>query len=509
MRSRKLLCGLMIAALLAPHEAAALAASPQAAQNDRAERERQRNAERAAKQAAEQSKDYAETMRDVSDELEELGADLLEERYEDPFLQDYINEMGQSLVPKETPAGTLFSFRVLNNPEPNAFALPDGRIYINTGLLLFVANEAQLAVVLGHEIAHVLERHYVESVRAQKKDALVSTVLGAAAGAVIGGIFGGKKGAVGGAAVGAVSGVVVAKVRMNNYNKKQEDEADLLGVTLALDRHFDPREGVALFKKINDTYGDQSRFANALYGKHSRNQDRMAYIDQLITGNLGARYNELRTAGNLTTGTGQMQLYASRMIREVAITLMDTYDQYAVAREHLERIADYRASDPRTLWALGRAYKRVGRTEQDRAKALDFFQRAVQLDERNLFPYLHFDLGLMHARLGATAAAIESLKKYVVSYVDRYHLHPANLESTYDYLLTFGDRNWTAPAVDPTFLRALYPADVTPPQAASGTRKADEDPSSLIKSSLKPGAKPETKKPETKKPETRKPGGME
>ena len=160
-----------------PHEVAALTASGQApAQDDRAERERKRTADRAAKQAAEQSKEYQETMKEVGDELDELGASLLDERYADPFLQDYVNELGQSLVPKETPAGTLFSFRVLDNPEPNAFALPDGRIYINSGLLLFVQNEAQLAVVLGHEIAHVTERHYVESVRAQKREQLVTTV---------------------------------------------------------------------------------------------------------------------------------------------------------------------------------------------------------------------------------------------------------------------------------------------------------------------------------------------
>lgn len=501
MRPRKILCGLIVVAMLVPTDVAALSSSGGIqAQDDRAERERKRNAERAAKQAAEQSKEYAETMKDVADELEELGASLLQDRYDDPFLQDYINEMGQSLVPKETPSGTLFSFRVLDNPEPNAFALPDGRVYVNSGLLMFVQNEAQLAVILGHEIAHVIERHYVESVRAQKREQLVTSVLGAAAGAVLGGLFGGKKGAVDGAAIGAVSGLVVAKLRMNNYNKRQEDEADALGATLALDRSYDAREGIALFTKLTNTYGDQGRFANALYGKHSRNKDRIAYIDQLLSGNLGARYNELRSAGNLTTGTGQMHLFASRMIREVAIKLMDSYDQYAIAKEHLERIADFRASDPRTQWALGRAYKRVGRTDQDRAKALDFFQRAVQLDQRNLYPYLHFDLGLMHARLGATAAAVESLKKYVVGYVDRYHVHPDDLSTTYDYLLTFGDGNWTAPAVDPTIVRALYPTGVAPVPAT----KTDDE-AGLAKGIMKPPTSKPTTKPEIKKPEIRKP----
>jgi hypothetical protein len=159
---------------------------------------------------------------------------------------------------------------------------------------------------------------------------------------------------------------------------------------------------------------------------------------------------------------------------------MDTFDQYRVAKDHLEQISDYRASDPLTLWALGRVYKRIGRTDQDRSRALDFLQRAVQLDERNLYPFLHFDLGLMQARLGSTPAAVESLKKYVVNYVTRYHRYPDDLESTYDYLLTFGDRNWTAPAIDPAVVRATSgasPSNVgSPASVPAAAKQAQPDP---------------------------------
>jgi len=504
MEVKKVLCGLVVLSLVAPQQAFAAHSVVMAAgqaQDDRAEREKQRNAERAAKQAADQAKDYAETMKEVQVELDELAAELLRLRYADQFLQDYVNELGQSLVPKETPPGVLFSFRVLDEAEPNAFALPDGRVYINSGLLLFVDNEAQLAVILGHEIAHVTEKHYVESVKSQKREALIGSVLGAVGGAVIGSIFGGKKGAADGAVTGLGAGLVVAKIRMNNYSRKQEDEADSVGAMLALDRRYDAKQAVAFFKQLSETYGDQSRFANALYGRHSRNRDRMAYIDQLLTGNLASKYNELRTAGSLTNGTGQMQMYASRMIRDVSIMLMDHYDQYGVAKERLERIADYRASDPRTLWALGRVYKLVGRTDQDKARALDYLQRAAQLDERNLFPYIHRDLGLMQARLGSTPAALESLKKYISISIQKNYAYPADLEEMYDYLLTFGDRNWTAPAVDPMLIRAVN-------QPARGAPAAAPQPAEATAAMpLQPGAKPGTTKPPTRKPDVKKPGG--
>src|SRR3989304_8235505 len=99
----KVLSLLIVGLMTCPAQAAALSSPAQATpQNDRAERERQRNADRAAKRAAEQTKEYQETMKEVAGELEELGATLLQERYRDPFLQDFVNELGQSLVPKKT-----------------------------------------------------------------------------------------------------------------------------------------------------------------------------------------------------------------------------------------------------------------------------------------------------------------------------------------------------------------------------------------------------------------------
>ncbi len=502
MELKRLVSGFVALSLLIgpPLAASAATASPGQQQDDRAERERKRNAERAVRDAADRTKDYENTMKDVQDELDEFAANYLVPRhYDDRFLQDYINELGQSLIPKETAPGVRFSFRVLNDAEPNAFALPDGRVYVNSGLLVFVDNEAQLAGILGHEIAHVTEQHYVESVRSQKREALIGTVVGAAAGALTGGLFGrGTKAAVDGALIGAASGLIVAKVRMNNYSRKQEDEADSVGVMLALDRRYDAKEVATLFQRMSDTYGDRSRFANALFGKHSRNKDRVSYINQLLTGNLATKYNELRTGGQLTNGTGQMYLYASRMIRDTAIVLMDQYDQFGLAKERLDRIADYRASDPRTLWALGRVYGLVGRTDAEKAKALDHLQRAAQLDERNMYPYVHRDLGLMQARLGSTPAAIESIKNYLSRHTQRHFVHPPDIEEMYDYLLAFGDRNWTAPAVDPMLIRALAPA-VAPPQAEPKPAEAVPP--------MPAGAKPNISKPTIRKPAIKKPGG--
>src|ERR687891_1052187 len=81
--------------------------------------------------------------------------------YDDPLLEDYLGRLVDRLTADEVraAAGPGFKVGVLRDPTLNAFAMPNGRIYIHTGLLSRVENEAQLAAVLGHEATHVTHRH--------------------------------------------------------------------------------------------------------------------------------------------------------------------------------------------------------------------------------------------------------------------------------------------------------------------------------------------------------------
>src|SRR5207302_985074 len=113
--------------------------------------------------------------------------------YDNPLAQDYVNRVGQSLVPSSSTR--LYTFRIILNPIPESRALSTGTVYVSTGLLSVIDNEAQLAYVLGHEIGHVEREHWKEDVlvikgakpynekQAQKR-ALWGLVIGAGAGAV-------------------------------------------------------------------------------------------------------------------------------------------------------------------------------------------------------------------------------------------------------------------------------------------------------------------------------------
>lgn len=170
--------------------------------------------------------------------------------YDNQPLSQYVDGLGQEVLRTSahsaptTPAEirrTPFTFRVLDSPVVNAFALPGGYIYITRGLLAFVENEAQLSVVLGHEIGHVLGRHSSE--RAQRAQLGQFGVIGAA---VLGGVIGGGRVAEGIAQYGGQG----AQLLLLSYGRDAEREADQAGVAYAEFAGYDAAQGARFFRAL-------------------------------------------------------------------------------------------------------------------------------------------------------------------------------------------------------------------------------------------------------------------
>jgi predicted Zn-dependent protease len=171
--------------------------------------------------------------------------------YDDPALAAYVNGIAQTTLQTSaysaptTPAeirSTPFTFRVLDSPVVNAFALPGGYVYVTRGLLAYLNNEAQLSVVLGHEIGHVLARH--GSQQAQRAQLGQFGVLGAA---VLGGVLS-RNGRV---AEGiAQYGSQGAQLLLLRYGRDAEREADQAGVAYAGFAGYDATQASGFFRSL-------------------------------------------------------------------------------------------------------------------------------------------------------------------------------------------------------------------------------------------------------------------
>lgn len=176
--------------------------------------------------------------------------------YEDDELAEYVNNLGQTLLEvshfnrEDTPEqyrNTPFTFRVLNSPVVNAFALPGGYVYVTRGLLAHLNNEAQLMVVLGHEIGHVAARH--ASQRAAEQQLGQVAIIG---GAVVGQSFG-----LDGGQIMELSGTT-AQLLFLRYSRDDERESDRLGVEYTAMKGYEAAEGGQFFtslKRISDKAG--------------------------------------------------------------------------------------------------------------------------------------------------------------------------------------------------------------------------------------------------------------
>jgi len=188
--------------------------------------------------------------------------------YDDVELQAYVERVGQGLAATSERPDLPWSFKVVDDPVVNAFALPGGFIYVTRGILTYMNSEAQLASVVGHEIGHVTARHSVEQMsRAQ----IGGAVLG------IGSILSPAVQRFGGLAQSGLG------VLFLSYSRGDESQADQLGVRYALRDGYDPREAI----KVHEMLGRQTAAAGgsgvpAWLATHPSSADRIDRIRRQV-----------------------------------------------------------------------------------------------------------------------------------------------------------------------------------------------------------------------------------
>ena len=212
--------------------------------------------------------------------------------YLDPALQDYVRSVGDKLA-AVSDRRLPYEFVVLDNPVPNAWALPGGKIAVNSGLLLYLQDEAELASVIGHEIVHAAARH---SASQMSKGSLIGL------GAQIAGIVGQQSGY---GNLGGTAAQLGAAAWMARYSREAELESDHYGMEYMVRAGYDPLAAVSVqqtFVKLSE--GRQADLLSGLFASHPPSQGRVD-ANRATAGRLGN--GGLRNAEAYRRATAQLR----------------------------------------------------------------------------------------------------------------------------------------------------------------------------------------------------------
>jgi predicted Zn-dependent protease len=216
---------------------------------------------------------------------------------DDPIVAEYINRLGQNLG-RNSDVTFQLSFELIESDEINAFTLPGGYVFINTGMLRLSANEAELAAAISHEIGHAAARHATR--QASRNQLLGMSTLPLA-------IFGGIGGL---AARQAIN--LAAPMAFMKFSREFETEADLLGIQYLWKAGYDPTAAVDLFEALESTEKRRPGSVGKLFRTHPLTQDRIEKTQKNIDKLLPSRseyvlntseYEDIRARVEATTKT--------------------------------------------------------------------------------------------------------------------------------------------------------------------------------------------------------------
>ncbi len=303
----------------------------------------------------------------------------------------YLNQVAFKLIPESAQKQIDFQVRVLKHPIPNAFALPHGALYIHTGMLARMENEAQLAAVISHEVVHTLNRHALLTFRNLRQAAgFASTlaVIGAPAGLPGLGVV--LLGSVG--ALAAVSG----------YSQSLEAEADAQGLRLMVSAGYDPKEAFKLFQNVK-RYVEQEEIKEPFFfSTHPRLEERLESYQRLLTteysGKSGYHGEEefIATIGPSLLENAFLELASGRFAR---------------AKETLEKCLSIDAANPKTHFLLGEVFRQRG-SDQEQQAAEQEYRKTIELAPD--FAAAYRGLGLLDYKQGRADLAREHFEIYLM-----------------------------------------------------------------------------------------------
>ena len=340
---------------------------------------------------------------------------------EDPEATEYIQALGSSIVAQATgDSAQRFSFFFVRDNTINAFALPGGFIGINYGLVLATRNEAQLAGVLAHEIAHVTQRHIARRVRSQGRQS-IATVAAILASILVGAATGSSDAAMGGIAMAQGA----AMQQSINFTRANENEADRVGMGFLASAGFDPYGMPDFFETMGrrSAISTSSTSRNALpeilqshpitTNRIAESRARAAQFKDLKQSAESVSYlltrERLRVLG--TPAEDNVRRYYSERREQQDQTVGERYGEALAgyeagnsraALDALTELARQFPQVPMLQSTLGQALMSSGATDE----ALATFRRALNLSPRNIPLTMRYAESLLKSGQAKAAHAV-------------------------------------------------------------------------------------------------------
>jgi len=210
----------------------------------------------------------------------------------DHVVTEYVNRVGQN-VARNSDAKVPLTIQVIDSEEVNAFALPGGFLFVNTGLVMRAGSEAQLAGVLAHEIAHVAARHGTkQATRAQLVQyAAIPLVM-----------FGGSMGYI-----IYEAATIAVPIEFSRFSRSMETQADHLGIQYLYKTGYDPGEFIEFFEKVESIEHQEPGTLARAFSSHPMTNGRIRRAQKEIEG-------ELQPRSEYVVDTAEFQAVRARLI---------------------------------------------------------------------------------------------------------------------------------------------------------------------------------------------------
>ena len=209
----------------------------------------------------------------------------------DPSVNAYVQSLGQRIVAQSpAPFNQLpWQFHVVEDPSLNAFAIPGGHVYVNTGLIAHANNASELAGVMAHEISHVVARHSTEQISRQYGlSVLAGLVLGQDPNVL-----------------SQIAAQIVAGGALARFSREAEREADELGIRAMYQAGYDPRGMASMFRELQKQQQRQPGRVEQFFATHPTNEERIRDAER--------RAAEMALSANLITDEPQFQQIRQRV----------------------------------------------------------------------------------------------------------------------------------------------------------------------------------------------------